>query len=200
MRPQGDLGFGDISLDVTINADRGIKLCVDQDDTYDLEPGIYEFDVVATIDDEPRGVATGLIEVSSIDRITPLTGSTNMYINYKQRTDYRLTFTWNDTNGDVLAVDDAQLQAVDSNGTVVLDLDWYATPPDEGTIGGLPGQERGYLAPKSGASLELHISDQNTIAVGTYEFDLLVKSTTTQDWDKLANGTIEVERTITVVD
>jgi hypothetical protein len=89
------------------------------------------------------------------------------------------------------------MQAKDSTGTVVLDIRWYASPPSEATIAALPASRRGYIAPATGATLELHISNLNTIAAGSYTYDLFVKDSA-GDWDQLVKGTFVVEEAVSV--
>ncbi|NBQ48037.1 MAG: hypothetical protein EBU33_06245, partial [Sphingobacteriia bacterium] len=157
-----------------------IKLSLQKDETIDLPAGTYDYDVWANcygagnvITYQP--VSSGRIEVVSYDNVTPLEDTDFMEIRYKQRTDYRRTFTWKDSEGVVITVTDAFMQAKNSSGTTVLDLRWYSSTPSEATVIALtPANKRGYLAPASGGTLELHISDKNDIAVGTYSFDLFV--------------------------
>jgi hypothetical protein len=77
----------------------------------------------------------------------------------------------------------------------VLDLRWYSSTPSEATVIALPVERRGYLAPIAGSTLEMHISDKNTIAAGSYNFDLFVQDSA-GDWDCLASGTVVVEASI----
>jgi hypothetical protein len=118
-----------------------------------------------------------------------------MEIRFKQRVDFRRTFTWKDADGDVLTVQNAYMQAKDTAGTTVLDLRWYSSTPSEATVIALPVERRGYLAPIAGSTLEMHISDKNTIAAGSYNFDLFVQDSA-GDWDCLASGTVVVEASI----
>jgi hypothetical protein len=77
-----------------------------------------------------------------------------------------------------------------------IDLRWYPTTPTEATITTLtPANKRGYLAPVTGATLELHISDKNTVPAGSYAFDLFVQDSA-GDWDCLSSGTLIVEAAI----
>jgi hypothetical protein len=88
------------------------------------------------------------------------------------------------------------MQAKTSTGTTVLDLRWYATKPSENTVIALtPANKRGYLAPATGATLELHVSNANTIAAGSYSFDLFVQDSA-GDWDSISSGTLVVEAAI----
>lgn len=176
-----------------------IKLSLDETETYDLPVGSLDYDVWADVtiglnETVYQPVAKGTITVSSYSSVTPLEDTDEMEIRYKQRTDYRRVFTWKDEDGDVLVVQDAYLQAKDSE-TTVLDLRWYASAPSEATIQGLTANRRGYLAPSTGATLEMHISNYNTIAAGSYEFDLFVQDSS-GDWECLAQGTIVVEASI----
>ena len=177
-----------------------IKLSLDVAETNDLPLGSLNYDVWADVtigvnETVYQPVAKGTITVSSYDNVTPVEDTDAMEIRYKQRTDYRRIFTVEDDEGDVLVVQDAYLQAINSAGSTVLDLRWYATVPSEGTIQALTANRRGYLAPSTGATLEMHISNYNTIAAGSYDFDLFVQDSA-GDWECLAQGTIVVESAI----
>ena len=189
----GTLSKKEITIDLT--SENGIMLYLSSEETQDLPLGELEYDVLATINDIQRPVARGTIVVSALDNITPMEDSQAMEIRFKQRVDFRRTFTWKDADGDVLTVQNAYMQAKDTAGTTVLDLRWYSSTPSEATVIGLPVERRGYLAPISGATLEMHISDKNTIAAGSYNFDLFVQDSA-GDWDCLASGTVVVEAAI----
>jgi hypothetical protein len=182
-------------LTVEITSANGIMLYLSAEETQDLPLGELEYDVLATIDDIQRPVARGTIVVSALDNITPMEDSQAMEIRFKQRVDFRRTFTWKDADGDVLTVQNAYMQAKDTAGTTVLDLRWYSSTPSEATVIALPVERRGYLAPIAGSTLEMHISDKNTIAAGSYNFDLFVQDSA-GDWDCLASGTVVVEASI----
>ena len=189
----GLLAKKEITIDLT--SENGIMLYLSSEETQDLPLGELEYDVLATINDIQRPVARGTIVVSALDNITPMEDSQAMEIRFKQRVDFRRTFTWKDADGDVLTVQNAYMQAKNTAGTTVLDLRWYSSTPSEATVIGLPVERRGYLAPISGATLEMHISDKNTIAAGSYNFDLFVQDSA-GDWDCLASGTVVVEAAI----
>lgn len=177
-----------------------IKLSLDENETHDLPVGRLNYDVWADVtiglnETVHKPVAKGAITVSSYATVTPSEDTNDMEIRYKQRTDYRRIFTWEDENGSVLTVKDAYLQAKNSAGSVVLDLRWYTTVPNETTIQALPETRRGYLAPSTGASLEIHISNYHTIATGSYSFDLFVQNSD-DDWECLVQGTVVVETAI----
>jgi hypothetical protein len=88
------------------------------------------------------------------------------------------------------------MQAKTSTGTTVVDLRWYATTPTENTVIALtPANKRGYLAPATGATLEVHISNTNDVAAGSYPFDLFVQDSA-GDWDCLSSGTLVVEAAV----
>lgn len=178
-----------------------IKLSLDELETYDLPVGALNYDVWADVtiglnETVYQPVAKGTITVSSYDNITPLEDTDEMEIRYKQRTDFRRIFTLTDDEGDIATVQDAYLQAKDSTETTVLDLRWYAETPSEATVIALsPANKRGYLAPSTGATLEMHISNANTISSGSYDFDLFVQDSE-GDWSCLAQGTLVVESAI----
>lgn len=182
-------------ITTSITKEKGILLSMTGEDTQELPEGDLEFDVFATIDGVQQPVARGTLSVSALNNITPLEDTKDMEIRYKQHTDYRRTFTWKDANGAVLTVQNAYMQAKSLTGTTVVDLRWFSSVPSESTIAALPAAQRGYLAPVSGSTLELHISDKNNVAAGSYPFDLFVQDSV-GDWDCLASGTLVVEASI----
>ena len=187
--------YSKVEITTEITKENGIMLSLTSEETQDLPLGVFDYDVFATINDVQRPVAQGTITVEALNNITPLEDNVAMEIRYKQYTDYRRNFTWRDDTNTIITVQSAYMQAVDSDGDTVLDLRWYATAPSEGTIAALPESQRGYLAPYTGATLEIHISDKNNIPVGEHRFDLLVQDSA-GDWDRLATGTIIVEETV----
>jgi hypothetical protein len=190
----GELSKLEITTEVT--SENGIKLTLTAEETQDLPLGELQYDVLATIAGIQRPVSKGTITVSALDTITPLEDTQAMEIRYKQRTDYRRTFSWKDANGDVLTIQSAFMQAKTSTGTTVVDLRWYSSTPSESTVIALtPASKRGYLAPATGATLELHISNTNTVAAGSYSYDLFVQDLA-GDWDCIVSGTLVVEEAI----
>lgn len=181
----------------TVMGNNNILLSLNADETLDLPEGYLSYDVWATINSVYQPVAKGRLHVSTYASITPLEDDDAMELRYTQRTDYRRVFSWKDEDGDVLAVQSAYMQAKNSSGTVVLDIRWYTSPPSESTIAALPANRRGYIAPSAGATLELHISNLNTIAAGSYTYDLFVKDSA-GDWDQLVKGTFVVEEAVSV--
>jgi hypothetical protein len=183
-------------ITTSITKEKGILLELTGEETMDLPEGDLLYDVYATISDVQQPVAKGTISVSSLDNITPLEDTQAMEIRYKQYTDYRRTFTWKDSDGDVLTIQSAFMQAKTSTGTTVVDLRWYSSTPSESTVIALtPASKRGYLAPATGATLELHISNANNVPAGSYPFDLFVQDAS-GDWDCLASGTLVVEASV----
>lgn len=190
-----------------ITSEGGIMLCLTEEDTADLPVGDLKYDVLATYvrnapysgtgDQITRPVAAGTLTVTALDNITPMEDTQAMEIRFKQRVDFRRNFTWRDAEDNILTVQDAFMQAKDSAGANVLDLRWYATKPSEETVIALTGSRRGYIAPIAGATLELHVSDKNTVPAGIYPFDLFVKDSA-GDWDCLASGTVVVEASVSV--
>lgn len=190
----GDLTVAEIST--TITTEKGISLSLTSEETQDLPLGDLQYDVIATVNGIQQPIAKGTISVSALNTVTPLEDTNAMEIRYKQRTDYRRTFTWKDTNGDVLAIQSAFMQAKDSVGTTVVDLRWYPTTPSEATVIALtPASKRGYLAPTAGATLEMHISNTNNVPAGSYQYDLFVQDSF-GDWDCIVSGTLVVEAAI----
>lgn len=190
-----------------ITTEGGIMIALSEEDTADLPVGDLSYDVLATYaraapydgasDQITRPVAAGTITVTALNNITPLEDTQAMEIRFKQRVDFRRNFTWRDAEDNILTVQDAFMQAKDSAGANVLDLRWYATKPSEETVIALTGSRRGYIAPIAGATLELHVSDKNTVPAGIYPFDLFVKDSA-GDWDCLASGTVVVEASVSV--
>lgn len=190
-----DLSFTKKSIPCEITKEGGIYLRLDPEETLDIPVGTYNFDVAAPIRDYWQTVCKGTIEVSNPDNITPYQDGQQMEIRFKKGEDYRNTFSWYDDDGDLMLVTDAYMQAKDSTGATVIDLRWYATAPSEATIEGLTGNRRGYLSPFSGETMELHISNTNTVAAGTYTFDLFVQKTD-GDWKFLSGGSVVVEASV----
>lgn len=185
-----------LELTTEVTKENGIMLSLTAEETQDLPLGDLVYDVLATINGIQRPVSRGTIAVSALDTVTPLEDTQAMEIRYKQRTDYRRTFTWKDDDGTTIAVQSAFMQAKDTSGTTVLDLRWYATTPSENTIIALtPANKRGYLAPITGGTLEMHISNANTVAAGSYKYDLFVQDSA-GDWDCIVSGTLVVEEAV----
>ena len=199
--PRAYIKTGTTSLmEVTavITGEHAIELTLTAEQTKDLPTGELTYDVFATCNNAEKQVSKGIVTVSAIDRVTPEEDSKALELRYYQKTDFRRTFTWKDSAGDVQTVSDSYMQAKNAAGTVVVDLRWYATIPAEATIIALsPANKRGYLAPSatSGATLDMHISDANDVAAGTYTFDLFVKDSA-GDWDVLAAGSLVVEAAV----
>lgn len=187
------LGKKEITCDLT--TENGIMLSLTGEETQDLPLGELQYDVLATVNGVQRPVAKGTILVTPLDNITPWEDSQAMEIRFKQRVDFRRVFTWKDSEGEVLTIQNAYMQAKDANDNTVLDLRWFATKPSEATVIALPAEQRGYLAPATGATMEMHVSDKNTVPSGEYNFDLFVQDSA-GDWDCLASGTVVVEAAI----
>jgi hypothetical protein len=190
----GDITKTQITTEVT--KENGIRLSLTAEETQDLPLGDLTYDVLATINGIQRPVSKGIITVSALDSITPLEDTQDMEIRYKQYTDYRRTFTWKDAAGSVLTVQSAFMQAKTTSGTTVVDLRWYSSTPSEATVIALsPASKRGYLAPATGATLEMHISNANNVAAGSYKYDLFVQDAA-GDWDCIVSGTLVVEEAV----
>lgn len=190
-----DLGFTKRSITATITSEGAIYLYLDPSETLDFPVGSYDFDVVAPVRDYWQVVARGSIAVSNMDNITPLEDGQQMEIRFKKGEDYRNTFSWTDSSGTLITVTNAYMQAKNSAGTTVLDLRWFSSTPNEATIVALTANQRGYLAPYTGETLELHISEMNSIPAGSYTFDLFVQSSS-GDWKFLSGGSIVVESSV----
>lgn len=192
-----------------ITSEGGIMLYLSAEETRELPEGELPYDVVAVLTQRSAlagggwtsvttPVATGTVLVSSVDLASSLGDSTYMELTLKKGADFRLTLSWLGSDGAVLSITDAYMQAKNSTGTVVVDLRWFATTPSETTILSQTGPRRGYLAPFTGESLEMHISDMNTVTAGTYPYDIFVKGSVNDDWVFLAGGNLIVESTISV--
>ena len=164
-------------------------------ETAELPIGDLEYDVLAQYDGTYYKVSSGVIAVEANDTVTDGNEAQSMELRMSQHEDFRKTFTWKDKNGVLQAVTNAYLQAVDADGETTLDLRWYSSTPSESTIVALAGERRGYLAPKSGATLEMHISDKNTIPAGNHTFDLFVQDSA-GDWERISSGTIVVDASV----
>jgi hypothetical protein len=193
------VGNTKIEIPVTISREGGVMLNLEPDQTLDFVAGTCQFDILAFFGDYWLPLAKGTIKVSDLGFITPLEDAQQMEIRFKKGEDYRNSFTWTDDDGSLISITDAYMQAKDANGTTVIDLRWFTAKPSEAAIGALPGNQRGYLAPYAGETLELHISEQNTAPAGTYPFDLFVKVTGVDgDWKFLAGGTVVIEASVAV--
>ena len=187
-------------LEVTteVTGENGVQLSLTAAQTKDLPTGELAYDVFATCKlygtDVEKQISKGLVNVSTTDRITPEEDSKALELRYTQKTDFYRTFTWKDSDGDVQTVQSAYMQAKDTAGATVVGLRWYATKPAEATVISFsPAAMRGYLTPgATGATLDMHISDKNDVAAGSYSFDLFVQDSA-DDWDVLAAGTLVVE-------
>jgi hypothetical protein len=172
-----------------------IMLSMTAAETAELPIGDLEYDVLAKFNDTYYRVSAGVISVEANTTVTDGNEAQAMELRMSQYEDFRKTFTWKDKNGVLQAVTNAYLQAVDSAGDTTLDLRWYSTTPSEATVVGLAGERRGYLAPKAGATLEMHISDKNTIPAGNHTFDLFVQDSA-GDWERISSGTIVVDASV----
>ena len=182
-----------------VTSENGIQLSLTAAQTTDLPTGELAYDVWATCRlygaDIEKQVSKCLINVSNEDRVTPEEDSKALELRYTQKTDFYRTFTWMDSDDGVQTVASAYMQAKDTAGTTVLDLRWYESKPTEATIIALnPANSRGYLiaGAVTDTTLDLHISDRNDVAAGTYTFDLFIQDSA-GDWDVLAAGSLVVE-------
>lgn len=182
-------------ITATITGSGEILLSLTEDETTELPIGDLEYDVLAQYDGIYYKISNGVIAVEANSTVTEKDEAQAMEIRFKQRTDFRRTFTWNDADGNLIEVQNAYMQAKSADGTLVLDLAWFATMPFENEILNLDPEKRGYLAPLEDATLELHISDRNSIPAGSHNFDLFVQDTS-GDWDCLASGTVVVDAAI----
>lgn len=194
-RCTAEVGDRKIAIPLTITNEGGILLSLTEAETLDFVAGTSRFDVVAKVRDHWVPVITGDIVVEDLDLVTALEDAQQMEIRFRKGEDYRTTINWTDDEGNLNTITNAWLQAVNAQNHVVIDLRWYETPPSENAIAALTGARRGYLAPIAGESMEIHISDKNTVAAGTYAFDLFVEDST-GDATCLAVGNIVVEPSV----
>lgn len=183
-------------LPTTRSREGGITLCLTPAQTFDLTPGMYEFDIVASPLGETQTVAQGTIEVLALDRITPLEGDPIMTLRLTQFTDFRKTFDWQSAEGTTLQISDARMQVRDALDAVVLDIGYFEMPPSEAAIAALDPDKRGYLSPMSSVSFELHVSDKAVVAPGKYSYDILAQEAG-GDWGKVVGGSLIVEASTT---
>jgi len=201
---------GDVTraeLTTTITTEGGIVIALTEEETKDLPVGTLDFDVMAILpirsiasgvtSNVTTPVAKGTIVVTDVGTVTPLEEIDYMELRFSEGEDFYRTFTWRDSNGAIVTVQNAYMQAANSSGTVVLDLRWYSTPPTEATIEGLTANRRGYISPATGASLIVHVSNTNPIAAGSYSFDIFVQDAG-GDWSRLTKGALVVEPSVSV--
>jgi hypothetical protein len=172
-----------------------IMLSLTAAETAELPIGDLEYDVLAEYDGVYYKVSSGVIAVEANSTVTDGNEAQSMELRMTQNQDFRKTFTWKDSLGVLQVVSNAYLQAVDADDVKTLDLRWYSTAPNEATIIDLTANRRGYLAPKTGTTLEMHISDKNPIPAGRHTFDLFVQDSA-GDWDRIASGTIVVDASV----
>ncbi len=209
----GELTVASITTFVT--SEGAILLSLTAEETKALPVGDLAFDVIAehakrqslvygslttypgriTGETITRPVAKGIIKVSALDTVTSLEQETQVEIRFKTGEDYRITYSWRDSEGNVVNVKDAYMQAKNGDGSVALDIRWYPVTPAEEVIVALPGNQRGYLAPLEGVTMELHISDTNTIPAGVYRYDIFVQELS-DDWTPFTGGTLVVEQSV----
>jgi len=201
--------IGRIELTTFINAEGGIVVSLNEEETKDLPTGPLDFDVVAILPNRPltpggpttvtRPVAKGTITVSDVGTITPLEEIDYMELRLGQGEDYYRSFKWYDDDGNLATITNAYMQAAahGSGNNKVIDLRWFATVPSESTISALPAAQRGYVSQNADNSLVLHISNTNPVAAGEYQFDIFVQDTA-GDWSRLTKGVLFVEASVSV--
>lgn len=200
--------IGRMELGTVITPEGGVLLYLTEEETKDLPVGDLQFDVIATLPKRAmydgdsttvtRPVAEGIISVSALGTVTPIEEIDYMELRLGKGEDFYRTFTWRDSAGAIVTVQNAYMQAKDSSGATIVDLRWYATAPSEATISGLTGNRRGYLAPVTGGSFILHISNLNTAPAGSYAFDVFVQDGA-GDWSRLTKGTLVIESSVSVM-
>lgn len=199
-----------VPLNVTITGEGSLMLYLTDLETAALPLGDLTFDVVAIVNRRSAlagggwtaittPVVAGTISVSDLDLVSdPTLGAVmNVPIKFAKGEDYYTSFVWQDGDGNVLTVTDAYMQAKDDTGAVVIDIRWYATPPNEAAITALTGPRRGYLTWVNSNSMELHISDLNSVTAGTYEYDIFVQGAVNQ-WTRLVRGYVTIDPSVSV--
>lgn len=209
----GDLTVAPIRTLVT--SEGAILLSLTAEETKSLPVGELEFDVIAKHNKRQslahgsfttypgrfqgetitRPVVRGVLKVEPLDTVTSLEQETQVEIRFKTGEDYRITYTWRDPHGDLVPIKNAYMQAKDSNGDLVLDIRWFPVTPPEEQIIALPGNQRGYLAPLEGVTMELHVSDTNTVPSGVYRYDIFVQELS-DDWTPFTAGALVVEQSV----
>jgi hypothetical protein len=180
------LPVGELEFDVIARHNKRQSLAYGSFTTY---PGRFQGETIT------RPVVRGVIKVEALDTVTSLEQETQVEIRFKKGQDYRLVFAWKDSSGDLIGIKDAYMQAKNGDGSAAVDIRWFSTAPDEAAILALPGPQRGYLAPIEDASIELHISDANTVEAGVYRYDIFVQEEG-DDWVFLAGGALVVEESV----
>lgn len=180
------LPVGELEFDVIAKHNKRQSLAYGSFTTY---PGRFRGETIT------RPVARGVINVEPLDTVTSLEQETQVEIRFKKGQDYRLVFSWKDSSGNFIGIQDAYMQAKNGDGSAAVDIRWFASAPSESTIINLPGPQRGYLAPIEDASLELHISDANTVNPGTYRYDIFIQEEG-GDWVPLSGGALVVEESV----
>jgi len=199
--------FGRKDFSVAITSEGGIVIHLTQDDTLDLPNGVLEFDVIAEMPKRSlysgnvsvaEKVATGTITVSGINAISPIEEKEYMELRMNQREDFFRTFTWRDDDGDLIVIQNAYMQAIDSTDDTVLDLRWYSPAPNDGVIITFPANRRGYISPNIDGSITVHVSHLNSVPSGTHRFDLFVQDSV-GNWSVLTKGSFVVEESYSVM-
>lgn len=132
MRPLGTTGFGEYDLTAEVNSQYGISLSLTALETNSLTAGTYEFDVVATIGGESRGVAKGQIEVVELDRVTPIDISGVITV-YLDRTNVITLELGEDVSADIFTSEIRE----EPNSISTLIATWDVTFTTDGTDGSL---------------------------------------------------------------
>lgn len=202
-------------ITTTITSEGGILLSLTAEQTKDLPVGELKFDVMAVMpkyqvltatnfasyevssstETITEPVARGVLTVSALDTVTSLEENDQVEIRFKQGEDYRLVYSWTDSDGELVAVQDAYMQAKDVEGNVIMTISWFNTAPNEATIAAMTNTERGYLAPFTGSTMELHISNLNDFDAGAYTYDVFVQETD-NDWKPLVAGNLIIEESV----
>lgn len=213
----GDYSIKEIPCFIT--SEGGILMQLTESDTADLPVGELDFDVIAEYykyqrltygsltasysstgsgDTVTQPVAKGTIKVEALNTVTPLEETDYMELRFNQYEDFYRTFTWKDADGDIIAIQNAYMQAKDSSGTVVLDIRWAEPALTEVEIEALPDARKGYITQNDDGSVTLHVSNMNPAPVGTHRYDIFVQDSN-GDWTVLVKGTVTVEETISVM-
>jgi hypothetical protein len=180
------LPVGELEFDVIAKHNKRLSLAYGSFTTY---PGRFQGETIT------RPVVRGVLKVEPLDTVTSLEQETQVEIRFKKGQDYRLVFAWRDSAGALLGVKNAYMQAKNGDGSAAVDIRWFSAAPAEEVIVNLPGPQRGYIAPIEDASIELHISESNTVAPGVYRYDIFVQEEG-DDWVFFAGGALVVEESV----
>jgi hypothetical protein len=178
-----------------IDHENAIVISLTADETWDLPEGPLAYDVLGSLRGFEEPIIKGTITVSSSITVTPSEDTEAMELRFDRFADFRRDLTWLDSNGDVMTVYGALLEAQDSTGAIAIGMTWHNPALDRTAVNALTDGFRAQLTPKEGVTMELFYSGDNTKGPGVYPFDLSVQDSI-GDWNKIVSGTIVIEPSI----